>query len=131
MKTGGPGSVWSQPARQVHDDKCEEGGDCIIAAQLVMAQHTAAILTTFNECDMSAVQELRKTRQEEFMKKHAMKLGLMSFFVKACIDALKQFPAINAEVRGSNSVYHNYYDIGVAIGGGKGLVVPVLRNATI
>jgi 2-oxoglutarate dehydrogenase E2 component (dihydrolipoamide succinyltransferase) len=86
-------------------------------------------LTTFNEVDMSAVMSLRKEHGELFLKKYNVKLGFMSFFVKAAIDALKQFPAINAEVRGTDIVYHNYFDIGVAIGSGKGLVVPVLRNA--
>jgi 2-oxoglutarate dehydrogenase E2 component (dihydrolipoamide succinyltransferase) len=100
-----------------------------VAERLVQAQHSAALLTTFNEVDMSAVIELRKEYADEFQKKYNVKLGFMSFFVKAAIDALKQFPAVNAEVRGTNIVYHNYFDIGVAIGGGKGLVVPVLRNA--
>jgi 2-oxoglutarate dehydrogenase E2 component (dihydrolipoamide succinyltransferase) len=100
-----------------------------VAERLVQAQHSAALLTTFNEIDMSAVMALRKEYGEAFLQKYNVKLGFMSFFVKACIDALKQFPAANAEVRGTNIVYHNYFDIGVAIGGGKGLVVPVLRNA--
>ena len=78
---------------------------------------------------MGAVMDLRKQYGEPFLNKYKVKLGFMSFFVKACVDALKQFPAVNAEVRGTNIVYRNYYDIGVAIGGGKGLVVPVLRNA--
>jgi 2-oxoglutarate dehydrogenase E2 component (dihydrolipoamide succinyltransferase) len=100
-----------------------------IAERLVEAQNTAALLTTFNEVDMSAVQALRAAHQESFQKKHQVKLGLMSFFVKATIEALKQIPQINAEVRGGNIVFRDYYDIGIAIGGGKGLVVPVLRNA--
>ena len=100
-----------------------------IAQRLVEAQQTAALLTTFNEIDMAPVMELRKSNQEAFSKKYGIKLGFMSFFVKASIDALKMFPAINAEIRGDNIVYKNHYDIGVAIGGGKGLVVPVLRNA--
>jgi 2-oxoglutarate dehydrogenase E2 component (dihydrolipoamide succinyltransferase) len=100
-----------------------------VAERLVAAQHTAALLTTFNEIDMGQVMELRKAYGEAFQQKYKVKLGFMSFFVKACIDALKQFPALNAEVRGTNIVYHNFYDIGVAIGSGKGLVVPVLRNA--
>jgi len=100
-----------------------------IAERLVQAQHTAALLTTFNEVDMSAVLALRKEYGEAFQKKFNVKLGFMSFFVKGCIDALKLFPAVNAEIRDGNVVYRNYYDIGVAIGGGKGLVVPVLRNA--
>jgi 2-oxoglutarate dehydrogenase E2 component (dihydrolipoamide succinyltransferase) len=100
-----------------------------VAERLVQAQHTAALLTTFNEIDMSSVQALRKEHGEAFLKRYSIKLGFMSFFVKACVDALKQFPVLNAEVRQTNIVYHNYYDIGVAVGSGKGLVVPVLRNA--
>src|SRR6266404_2399180 len=100
-----------------------------VAERLVEAQHTAALLTTFNEIDMENVMRLRKEYSEAFQQKHNVKLGFMSFFVKACIDGLKQFPALNAEVRGTQIVYHNYFDIGVAIGSGKGLVVPVLRNA--
>lgn len=100
-----------------------------VAERLVQAQHTAALLTTFNEIDMSAVMALRKQYGESFQQKYQVKLGFMSFFVKACIDSLKQFPAVNAQVRETNIVYHNYYDIGVAVGSGKGLVVPVLRRA--
>jgi 2-oxoglutarate dehydrogenase E2 component (dihydrolipoamide succinyltransferase) len=100
-----------------------------VAERLVQAQQAAALLTTFNEIDMSAIMALRKEYGEAFQQKYNVKLGFMSFFVKACIDALKQFPALNAEVRGANIVYHNFYDIGVAIGSGKGLVVPILRNA--
>jgi 2-oxoglutarate dehydrogenase E2 component (dihydrolipoamide succinyltransferase) len=100
-----------------------------VAERLVEAQRNAALLTTFNEIDMSSVMALRKEHGEAFQKKYNVKLGFMSFFVKAAIDGLKQFPAINAEIRGTDVVYHNYFDIGVAIGSGKGLVVPVLRNA--
>jgi 2-oxoglutarate dehydrogenase E2 component (dihydrolipoamide succinyltransferase) len=100
-----------------------------IARRLVEAQQTAALLTTFNEVDMSNVSELRKRYQEEFQTKYGTKLGFMSFFVKAAVEALKAFPAINAEIRGDQIAYRNYYDVGVAVGGGKGLVVPVLRNA--
>jgi len=100
-----------------------------VAERLVAAQKNAALLTTFNEIDMSAVLALRKEFGDAFLEKYKTKLGFMSFFVKAVVDALKLFPAINAEVRETNIVYHNYCDIGVAIGGGKGLVVPVLRNA--
>jgi 2-oxoglutarate dehydrogenase E2 component (dihydrolipoamide succinyltransferase) len=100
-----------------------------VAERLVEAQHTAALLTTFNEIDMSSVMAMRKEHGEAFQKKYNVKLGFMSFFVKAAIDALKQSPGINAEIHGTDIVYHNYYDIGVAIGSGKGLVVPVLRNA--
>ena len=100
-----------------------------VAERLVQAQHAAALLTTFNEIDMTNVMALRKEYGESFQQKYQVKLGFMSFFVKACIDGLKQFPALNAEVRETNIVYHNYFDIGVAIGGGKGLVVPILRSA--
>lgn len=100
-----------------------------IAARLVEAQSTAALLTTFNEVDMSAIMDLRKQHQDAFTQRYGIKLGFMSFFVKAAIDALQAFPAINAEIQGTDIVYHNYFDIGIAIGGGKGLVVPVLRNA--
>ena len=100
-----------------------------IAARLVEAQQTAALLTTFNEADMSAVMALRKEHKEAFVEKYGIKLGFMSFFVKACVDALKQYPAVNAEIQGENVVYNNRYDIGIAVGGGKGLVVPVVRNA--
>ena len=100
-----------------------------VAERLVQAQHAAALLTTFNEVDLSAVMALRKEYSVSFQEKYQVKLGLMSFFVKACIDALKQFPVLNAEVHDANIIYHNYYDIGIAVGSGKGLVVPVLRNA--
>ena len=100
-----------------------------IAANLVEAQQTAALLTTFNELDMTEVMATRSRYKEQFEKTHGVKLGFMSFFVKAAVEALKQSPAINAEIRGTEIVYKNYYDIGIAIGGGKGLVVPVLRNA--
>ncbi|WP_010582636.1 2-oxoglutarate dehydrogenase complex dihydrolipoyllysine-residue succinyltransferase [Schlesneria paludicola] len=100
-----------------------------IASRLVEAQSTAALLTTFNEVDMTAIMDLRKQHQDAFTQRYGIKLGFMSFFVKAAIDALQTFPAINAEIQGTEIVYHNYFDIGIAIGGGKGLVVPVLRNA--
>lgn len=100
-----------------------------VAERLVAAQHNAALLTTFNEIDMGHVMALRKEHGEVFQQRYQVKLGFMSFFVKACIDGLKQFPALNAEVRDNSIVYHNFYDIGVAVGSGKGLVVPVLRNA--
>ncbi len=100
-----------------------------IAQRLVEAQQTAALLTTFNEVDMSAVMDLRNEHKGVFEEKYGIKLGFMSFFVKASIDALKLVPAVNAEIRDTNIVYHNYFDIGIAVGGGKGLVVPVLRDA--
>jgi 2-oxoglutarate dehydrogenase E2 component (dihydrolipoamide succinyltransferase) len=100
-----------------------------IAQQLVMAQHTAAILTTFNECDMSAVQELRRSKQDEFTKKNGVKLGLMSFFIKACVEALKAVPVVNGRIEDDNFIQNNFYDIGVAVGTERGLVVPVVRDA--
>jgi 2-oxoglutarate dehydrogenase E2 component (dihydrolipoamide succinyltransferase) len=100
-----------------------------IAERLVQAQQTTAHLTTFNECDMSAVMALRKEYQPLFQEKYGIKLGFMSFFVKAAIDALRLVPTVNAEIRGTDIVYKNYYDVGVAVGGGKGLIVPIIRNA--
>ncbi len=100
-----------------------------IAARMVEAQKTAALLTTFNEIDMSALMGLRRKHQDAFQKRYKIKLGIMSFFVKAAIDALKLVPQVNAEVRGEEIVYRNHYDIGIAVAGGKGLVVPVLRDA--
>src|SRR5438105_2950291 len=100
-----------------------------IAQQLMMAQHTAAILTTFNECDMSAVQELRRNKQDEFTKKNGVKLGLMSFFIKACVEALKAVPVVNGRIEGDDFIQNNFYDIGVAVGTERGLVVPVVRDA--
>ncbi|HEX4632047.1 MAG TPA: 2-oxoglutarate dehydrogenase complex dihydrolipoyllysine-residue succinyltransferase, partial [Chthoniobacterales bacterium] len=100
-----------------------------IAAQLVMAQHTAAILTTFNECDMTAVQELRAKSQDAFTKKNGLKLGFMSFFIKAVVEGLKAVPSINSRIEGEDSIQNHYYDIGVAVGTERGLVVPVVRDA--
>jgi 2-oxoglutarate dehydrogenase E2 component (dihydrolipoamide succinyltransferase) len=100
-----------------------------IAERLKEAQNTAAILTTFNEVDMSAVMALRARLKDAFEKKHGVKLGFMSFFVKACLVALEELPAVNAEIDGDDIVYRNYYDIGVAVGTEQGLVVPVVRDA--
>jgi 2-oxoglutarate dehydrogenase E2 component (dihydrolipoamide succinyltransferase) len=100
-----------------------------IAARLKDAQNTAAMLTTFNEVDMTAVMALRERLKDDFEKKHGVKLGFMSFFVKACIAGLKELPAVNAEIDGDDVVYKNYYDIGVAVGTPQGLVVPVVRDA--
>lgn len=100
-----------------------------IAERLVHAKQDMAMLTTFNEVDMSGIAALRARYQEQFKERYGIKLGMMSFFVKAVVESLREFPAINAEIRGTDIVYHNYYDIGIAVGGGKGLVVPVLRNA--
>jgi 2-oxoglutarate dehydrogenase E2 component (dihydrolipoamide succinyltransferase) len=99
-----------------------------IAARLVEAQQTAALLTTFNEINMQPVMDLRKKYKDAFHEKHGVKLGFMSFFAKAAVEALRRYPAVNAEIRDDNMVFRNYQDIGIAIGGGKGLVVPVLRN---
>ena len=100
-----------------------------IARRLKEAQNTAAMLTTFNEVDMSAVMKLRSLYKDSFEKRHGVKLGFMGFFVKACIAALKEIPAVNAEIDGTDLVYKNHYDIGVAVGTEKGLVVPVVRDA--
>jgi 2-oxoglutarate dehydrogenase E2 component (dihydrolipoamide succinyltransferase) len=100
-----------------------------IAAQLVLAQQSAAMLTTFNECDMSAVMQLRSQYQENFQKRHAVKLGFMSFFIKAVVDALQSVPEMNARIDGDDLVQNHYYDIGVAVGTERGLVVPVVRDA--
>ena len=99
-----------------------------VAARLVEAQQTAALLTTFNEINMQPVMDLRKKYKDAFHEKHGVKLGFMSFFAKAAVEALRRYPAVNAEIRDDNMVFRNYQDIGIAIGGGKGLVVPVLRN---
>ncbi len=99
------------------------------ARRLAEAKQQMAMLTTFNEVDMSAIQTLRAAHQESFEKRYQVKLGFMSFFVKAVIDGLKQYPQLNAEIRDTDIIYHNYFDIGVAIASERGLVVPVLRNA--
>lgn len=100
-----------------------------IAARLLAARQQTAMLTTFNEADLATLKALRSRHQEQFTSRHGIKLGLMSFFVKACIEALKTYPAVNARIDGSEIVYHHYYDIGIAVGTDRGLVVPVLRNA--
>jgi 2-oxoglutarate dehydrogenase E2 component (dihydrolipoamide succinyltransferase) len=100
-----------------------------IAKRLKQAQENAALLTTFNEVDMSSVMEMRKENQEDFQSRYGIKLGFMSFFVKACVVALKNFPAVNAEIDGDEIIYKNYYNISFAVGTDKGLVVPVLKNA--
>jgi 2-oxoglutarate dehydrogenase E2 component (dihydrolipoamide succinyltransferase) len=100
-----------------------------VAERLLQAQNTAAILTTFNEVEMTNVMRLRKEYGEKFEKKHGVKLGFMSFFVKAAIEALRNFPAVNASIDGEDVVFHHYYDIGVAVSGTRGLVVPVIRDA--
>jgi 2-oxoglutarate dehydrogenase E2 component (dihydrolipoamide succinyltransferase) len=100
-----------------------------IAERLIQAQSTAAMLTTFNEVDLKAVNELRARYKDKFEKAHGARLGFMSFFVKACIEALRRYPVVNASVDGNDIVYHEYYDIGVAVSTDRGLIVPVLRNA--
>ena len=100
-----------------------------IARRLVEAQHEAAMLTTYNEIDMTAVMDLRKRHKESFQKRHGIGLGIVSFFVKASIAALKEFPQINAEIQGDDIILKKYYDIGMALGAEEGLVVPVIRDA--
>jgi 2-oxoglutarate dehydrogenase E2 component (dihydrolipoamide succinyltransferase) len=100
-----------------------------VAERLVAARQQTAMLTTFNEADLSHIKSLRSTYREHFLQRHGIALGYMPFFVKACIEALNEFPAVNASIVDDDIIYHHYYDIGVAIGGDKGLVVPVLRNA--
>ena len=99
-----------------------------IAERLVEAQHTAAMLTTFNEVDLTDVMTLRKRYRDTFEKKHGVRLGFMSFFAKAAVEALKKFPAVNASVEGTDVIYHNYYDIGIAVSSDRGLMVPILRD---
>ena len=101
----------------------------MVASRLKEAQNTAAMLTTFNEVDMTEVMALRARYKDIFEKKHGVKVGFMSLFIKACVVALREFPAINAEISGDDIIYKNYYDIGVAVGSPQGLVVPVLRDA--
>jgi 2-oxoglutarate dehydrogenase E2 component (dihydrolipoamide succinyltransferase) len=102
-----------------------------IAERLVEAQHQAALLTTFNEVDMSAVMALRGKFKDQFQERYGVKLGFMSFFVRAAVEALRAVPQVNAEYRDPHIVFRDYYDIGIAVGGGKGLVVPVIRNAEL
>ena len=102
-----------------------------IARRLKEAQNAAAMLTTFNEVDMSGVMALRNQYKDVFEKKHGVKLGFMSFFVKAAVEALKKFPTVNASIEGNDIVYHEYYDIGVAVSTEKGLMVPVLRDVDL
>ena len=119
-----PQATLSKPTERVRMSKLRQK----IAERLKESQNTAAILTTFNEVDMSAVMALRTEYKDVFEKKHGVKLGFMSFFVKACIVALKELPAVNAEIDGTDIIYKNFYDIGVAVGSPQGLVVPVLRD---
>ena len=128
----------SEPAISNFDEQVDKEGERsvpmsklrqTIARRLKDAQNTAAILTTFNEVDMTAIMALRKKQQAAFQKKHGVKLGIMSFFVKACVQVLKELPEINSEIFEDKIIYKNYFDIGVAIGSEKGLVVPIIRNA--
>jgi 2-oxoglutarate dehydrogenase E2 component (dihydrolipoamide succinyltransferase) len=120
-----PQALGSKPTERVKMSKLRQK----IAQRLKESQNTAAILTTFNEVDMGAIMAIRSDYKEIFEKKHSVKLGFMSFFVKACVTSLKELPAVNAEIDGSDIIYKNFYDIGVAVGSPQGLVVPVLRDA--
>ena len=100
-----------------------------IAERLVMAQQTAAILTTFNEIDMTSVLNLRKKHKESFEKRHGVKLGFMGLFTKACVEALREFPVVNAFIDGDEIVYNNHQNVGIAVGSPRGLIVPVIKNA--
>jgi 2-oxoglutarate dehydrogenase E2 component (dihydrolipoamide succinyltransferase) len=120
-----PTNFGEKPVERVRMSKLRQK----VAERLKESQNTAAILTTFNEVDMSAVMALRASYKDAFEKKHGVKLGFMSFFVRACVEALKEIPAVNAEIDGTDIVYKNFYDIGVAVGSPQGLVVPVLRGA--
>jgi 2-oxoglutarate dehydrogenase E2 component (dihydrolipoamide succinyltransferase) len=120
-----PAKSGAKPTERVKMSKLRQK----IAERLKESQNTAAILTTFNEVDMTAVMALRSEYKDLFEKKHGAKLGFMSFFVKACVTALKEIPAVNAEIDGTDIIYKNFYDIGVAVGSPQGLVVPVLRDA--
>ncbi|HET8869078.1 MAG TPA: 2-oxoglutarate dehydrogenase complex dihydrolipoyllysine-residue succinyltransferase [Aquabacterium sp.] len=120
----GPGNLGDRPEQRVPMSRLRAR----VAERLLQSQATNAILTTFNEVNMAPVMEMRKRFQEKFEKEHGVKLGFMSFFVKAAVHALKKFPVLNASVDGNDIVYHGYFDIGVAVGSPRGLVVPVLRN---
>jgi 2-oxoglutarate dehydrogenase E2 component (dihydrolipoamide succinyltransferase) len=131
-----PGTAPSPAARPVAGARAEQRVPMTrlrqrIAQRLIEAQSTQALLTTFNEVDMTAVQELRGRYKDRFEKDHGVKLGFMSFFVKAAIEALKKFPVINASVDGNDVIYHEYYDIGVAVSTDRGLVVPIVRDADV
>jgi 2-oxoglutarate dehydrogenase E2 component (dihydrolipoamide succinyltransferase) len=125
VSASAPTQAGAKPTERVRMSKLRQK----IAERLKESQNTAAILTTFNEVDMTAVMALRSEYKDAFEKKHGTKLGFMSFFVKACVTALKELPAVNAEIDGTDIIYKNFYDIGVAVGSPQGLVVPVLRDA--
>ena len=125
LQTKAPASFGEKQIERVKMSKLRQK----IAERLKESQNNAAILTTFNEVDMSAVMALRAEYKDVFEKKHGVKLGFMSFFVRACVEALKEIPAVNAEIDGTDIIYKNFYDVGVAVGSPQGLVVPVLRDA--
>lgn len=138
IKNGKAGAAVTTPAKVVHEPiKLREGDRRVpmttlrqkIAERLVQAQHTAAILTTFNEVDLGAVMELRKKHKDAFKQKYGVGLGFMSFFTRACAMVLQEIPGVNASIDGTDIIYHDYADIGVAVGTDRGLVVPVLRSA--
>jgi 2-oxoglutarate dehydrogenase E2 component (dihydrolipoamide succinyltransferase) len=120
-----PASLGSRPEQRVPMSRLRQR----VAERLLQSQATAAILTTFNEVNMAGVIELRNRYKERFEKEHGIKLGFMGFFVKAAVHALKKFPAVNASIDGTDIVYHGYFDIGIAVGSPRGLVVPILRDA--
>jgi 2-oxoglutarate dehydrogenase E2 component (dihydrolipoamide succinyltransferase) len=120
-----PAYAPDRPVERIHMTRRRQ----TIAVRLVEAQHNAAMLTTFNEVDMTAIMTIRKRRQEQFVKQHQVKLGFMSFFTKAVVGALKAYPLLNAEIQGTDILVKHYYDIGVAVSTNEGLVVPVVRNA--
>ncbi|HEV2148509.1 MAG TPA: dihydrolipoyllysine-residue succinyltransferase, partial [Longimicrobiaceae bacterium] len=126
-RPAGPPAAPTQPGRETRERMSRRRQT--IARRLVEAQQTTASLTTFNEVDLQAVMELRKRRQDAFVKKHGVKVGFMSFFTKAVVGALKQFPRLNAEIQGDEIVLKHHYDIGIAVGAEEGLVVPVVRDA--
>jgi 2-oxoglutarate dehydrogenase E2 component (dihydrolipoamide succinyltransferase) len=125
LPVGGEPSLADRPAQRVPMSRLRAR----VAERLLQSQATNAILTTFNEVNMAPVMEMRKKFQEKFEKEHGIKLGFMSFFVKAAVQALKKYPVLNASIDGNDIVYHGYFDIGVAVGSPRGLVVPVIRNA--
>lgn len=134
MQANAPSAAYAMPSQNQSSERVEKRVPMTrlrarIAERLVSAQHTAAILTTFNEINLQEVIKLRTMYKESFEKKHGIRLGFMSFFTKAVIAALKNFPAVNASIDGNNVVYHNYFDIGIAVSTERGLVVPILRDA--
>jgi 2-oxoglutarate dehydrogenase E2 component (dihydrolipoamide succinyltransferase) len=123
----GPSAAGSRPEQRVPMSRLRQR----VAERLVQSQSTAAILTTFNEVNMQAVIDLRNRYKDRFEKEHGIKLGFMSFFVKAAVHALKKYPIVNASIDGNDIVYHGYFDIGIAVGSPRGLVVPILRDCDL